>query len=367
MSEAIPDSDEGISEDAFMASLLEPITEDEPSPPADEPSEAHGDLADSPAQPDAPEDAAHDEVAAEPVADAQATTDEAPASDAAPADPTPTPEPQPDPEPWQFTVDGKRIAPEGATLAGDTITITRDVWQRQVQPFLANRAEIAKREQAFRQRIEQKSAREAQSEALIEQFKAISQQDEAAVIEWALSLKDKMPLVLKDAEIAALKAQAQPYQEQAQAEEAALTDAQVEEWLGNSFEYHLTNDPQFAAVRSDGAYRTRALEVLAFALPSILTRTTDAQGRPQLVANWDRFKKIMHREAEVAEERAATAKRLAEIEKAAKANAEKATAAKKAPPAVSAQGRPAGATERKKPATKEEFEKEFEALMRGDI
>lgn len=292
---------------------------------------------------------------------AQAPTDDADqAQDAepSPADPaSPEAEPPIVAEPFAFGVDGKRVTVEGATVSGDTITLSREAWQRQVQPHLADRGQVARQRQQLEAQLQQKGARERQAE----QFMASMQQamaTEESAIEWALKTQQDWDKLQLKAELEAVKAGRVPL-EQAQAQrEAEVTDEQVGQWLTDSLHTFLDR-PQYRDVKADARFLKRTEARLADALPLILRR--DAQG--QIVADWSRFERILDAEAGDARESLAQTKRLKEIEAAAKANAQQAT--KPVPPTVASTGKPSGATSKTTPLTQDEYERELDRLQSG--
>ena len=119
-----------------------------------------------------PEEQTEVEAAEVPVGDAEhleaaepeAEGDEAEASDPE-AEATPEPEPseeEPAYKPFSFTADGKRVDVEGASLvdyldsdgnAQTSVVLPREVWLRQVQPYLADRGAFAKKEADFKRQI----------------------------------------------------------------------------------------------------------------------------------------------------------------------------------------------------------------------
>lgn len=363
MLEAVDDSFQPTSEASFEAELLDHLDET-PSPEVPE-------AQPEPAQPEPAADAA---TVTEPVAETQATPEPEAAATEQPADAPETPAPvdvtdapptttEPTPEPFHFRVDGKRVAPDGMTRSGDTITLSAETWDRQVMPYLANRGAIAQREAQLRRQLEQKGTREAQSEALIKQMESVTAMDDEALVNWAFELRQKMPVVLKDAEIAALKSQHQPLVEQQQAEQQALSDQQVEEWLGGTVDYFLDQRPEYQALKADPDARKSAERALALALPTILSKGTGEDGQPAFQANWERFHQVLGWEAERAAKWAERDAAFKKIEAAAKANAAK---VKAAPPAVSGQGKPAGAVAKQPPKDRDEFEARLRAFAEGN-
>lgn len=336
-----PDLTPDVAADAILAALdadagePSPTPASDPSVPPDVPTEQPDGAA--PAEP------------SEPAADAQ--------GDPPPAD-TPTP-PTTEPEPFAFTADAKRVQVDGATVQGDTITLSRDAWQRHVQPYLADRGALARQRQSLEAKLQQKSVSEQQSAQLVEMLRGVAGQDEESVIAWALEWKDKLPMLLKDAEIAALKAQHAPLADAAHQQETALTEQQVGDWLDASLQTYL-DTPAFQDVRRDQRFVARAKRQLALGLPLILGR--DAQGR--FTADWDRFQGILAAEAEDAREIGKQAAQLKTFEAAAKANAQP---KKTIPPAVTSNGKPTGLTKQTVPTTKAEFEAQLAELATGDL
>lgn len=324
---------------------------DEPSPESETPpSDAPGD-----AQEPDDSDAAPADASTEPPAEAQ--------GDEPPADSETPPEPEVSAEPFAFTVDAKRVAVDGATVSGDTITLSREAWQRQVQPHLADRAKLARDRQVLEQRLQQKSVAEHQAAQLVDMLRGVANLDEDQAIEWALGLKAKMPMMLKDAEIAALQQQQQPLQALAQDRDAQVTLEQVAEWRNTALHAYL-DTPEFRDVKTDQRFLNRAQRQLELATPLLLREGRDAAGQPAVEADWERFHAILKAEADDARELQSQTKRLKEIEAAQRANA---TAAKAIPPAVSARGKPTGATKTTKPQTREQYDELMDKLARGEI
>lgn len=331
------------SADAILEALGDPgelsLDDPQPSPDGDQPTEV---------QPEPSPDAVPAQASTEPPAEAQDTGTPSPADPDTPESEAPTP------EPFAFTADGKRVQIDGATVAGDTITLTREAWQRSVQPHLADRAQFARQRQQLEAALSQKGVREEQSGKLIQMLEGIAGKSDEEVVEWALGLKDKMPLLMKDAEIAALRQRAP----EAPAE-PEITDEQVGQWLDTSLQTFLDR-AQYRDVKGDARFVKRTQARLADALPLILRQ--DAQG--QIVADWQRFERILDAEAQDARDLAAQAKRLKDIEAAAKANAQK---AKPVPPTATTTGKPTGVTTTTKPTTKAEFDDYIEQLAAGNI
>lgn len=328
---------------------------DEPSPDgADTPSVPD-------AQPPAPDDAVPADAPTDVPHDAQGTDTPPP-----PADPASPPTPEAVPEPFAFTADAKRVAIDGATITGDTITLTRDAWNRQVQPYLADRSQLARQRQAMEAQLQQKSVREAQFEQWATGLQAIAGKSEDERIEWAIELAATLPQkfrdMAKDAEIAVLKARTQPLQQLASEHQAQVTEQQVTDWLDASLHTYLDR-PEFHDLKGDTRFVQRVQRQLRLGLGLILSEGKDASGQPALQADWDRFHGILSAEAADAREIAGQAKRLAQIEAAAKANAQR---PKAIPPAVTAKGKPTGAVTTTTPQTKDDYEAMIERLAAGD-
>ena len=307
-------------------------------------------------------DAGPSDASTEPPADTQAS-DDAPASDEAPAEAA-TPEPAaPTAEPatpFAFRVDGKSVDVTGAEVRGDTITLSREAWNRQVQPYLADRAGFTRQRQALEQRLQQRGVAEQQAAAFLTDLQQQVGKPDEEVIEWALKLKGDLPVLLAKAEVAALKAQHAPLvaeaTQRAEQEQAALSEQQLTDWVSQSLATYLDR-PAYGDVKGDARFRRRAEEKLALALPLLLQRQADGQ----VTADWARFQAILDGEAADSREWQAYQRRVQEIEAAAKANAQK---AKAVPPAVRG-GAPAGATKTTQPLSRDAFEAELDALASG--
>lgn len=329
---------------------------DEPSP----------DGADTPSVPDAQPPAPDDAVPADAPTDVPDDAQDA-ASPPSPADPASPTTPEVVPEPFAFTVDAKRIAVEGATVTGDTITLTRDAFQRQIQPYLADRAGLARQRQALEAQLGQKSVREAQFAQWAEGLQAIAGKSEDERIEWAIELAATLPQKFKDmekdAKIAVLEARSQPLQQLASDQQAQVTEQQVTDWLDASIHAYL-DTPAFHDLKGNTRFVQRVQRQLKLGLGLILSEGRDANGQPALQADWQRFQSILDAEATDAREIAEQAKRVQQYEAAAKANAQ--TRAKPIPPAVSATGKPTGAVKVTSPQTKDDYEAMIERLAAGE-
>lgn len=350
-----PETDETAPFDADA--LLAELDADEAAPSPDEtpdPTDAPVETQTSDGQAQSPADAA---ASASPD---EAAAQDSPESPAATADSPDTTEPDaPQPEPFAFTADAKRVTVEGATVAGDTITMSREAWARQVQPHLADRGTWARQKAGLEQQLKQKSVAEGQAQALVQSIQGLAQMDEEQAIQWALDMRSKMPTLLKDAEIAVLKAQHAPLVEQQQAQQAQLSEQEVEQWLDASI-HHFLDTPPFQDVRGDTRFLERAKRVLGAAFPSYLGPFKDGQYQ----TNWPLFQALLTSEADdaraVTKQQAEQAAALKKYEAAAKANALK-TKAKPVPPTISG-GKAAGTTQPSAPASREEWDKELDEL-----
>lgn len=341
--------------------MLAELDADEPSPDeSDVPSDAEPQADEpqaEPAQDDDDADAVPADAPTEPPDDAQ--------GDTPPADPATPDTPAVEPEPFAFTADGKRVAVEGAVVEGDTIRVSKDAWLRHVQPHLADRTVFARERQAFEQQLKARSVREQQSEQLVQMLQDVAGKPEDELIEWALGLKQQMPMLLKDAEIAALKAQSEPLRAQVAEHEQQVTEQQVADWLTASVHAYL-DTPQFNDLKGDTRFVDRATRMLRANVASILYEKPGADGQPTIDAHWDKFQAILADEAADRREFAAQSKRIAAFEAAAKANAK--SPSKQVPPAVSTTGRPTGpAKQPPVPTTKDEMYAVLDQLATGDL
>ncbi len=349
--------------DSLIDSLLALDTSDEPRPedtPADAPADPTPDPTDA-VQVDATEDApAPAAVTPEPPADAAASPD-AP-SDAPPA-------PLPASEPFTFTVDGTKVDVPGARIQGDEIILTKDAFARAIQPRLADRGAWQKERQTLladaKAAREHVSTEQAQAKVVLQKLAALVEEpDEIARWEALEDMRAKLPLHLRDAEIAALKSRTTQVESKEQDESRSRAQAELEAAKPANIAAHLDHllaQPDYDALKSD---RQRVLELLVDNADKLYVATGEPDpvtGIPPLAFNYEFAAKQLGREAKYAADRA---KQYQTVQAAAALNASKTS--RPAPPSVPASGTPTGTQKVNPIKTKADFEKLIDSLAAGE-
>lgn len=345
--------------DTLVESLLALDVSGDPGPedtPADAPAEPAADPAIEAQDPAVVEASAPAEVTTEPIAEAAASPD-------APTDAPPAQSPAP--EPFRLTVDGTTVDVPGATVAGDTITIPRDAFQRVLQPRLADRREWQRKEQGYQQQIKQATERvtteAAQSKAALDKLAAIlDEPDDIKRWEAVEDLRAKLPVLIRDAKIAALESRDTQASTREQEEQRAKHLADLQAAMPANVADHLDHflaKPEYGALKSE---RQRVLDHLLDNTDKLYLPNGEPDpttGIPPLAFNVDYVTRLLGREAKYAADRAAEFKK---VQDAAKANAS--TARRPAPPSAPATGTPTGTVKAVPIKTKAEFDQYLDNL-----
>lgn len=351
--------DAPISGDEVADRILASLTaspDASPDAPAPVESEAKPPVEAEPAAPSA-------DAVPEPPADAVA---ESPApTDASPAPITPD-NPTPDPgTPFSFKVYGKVVDVPGAVKRADgTITLTDDAWKRLIQPNLHDAADVqrrlAEKDTALRRAQETRAERERVAEQVMAKIGALmNEADDEKFADAMFRMRQNFPLLVKDAELAAVKAErdARLAEDRQVAErQAAESEPEaVKSWVDQALDVALAR-PEYAEDAKDPAFRARAARVLQLGIRQVIP----AEGKVDEAA----FFRILEAEAQDARERRAILSRAQQYEAAAKANAQQ---AKAPPPAVPARGTPTGASKTPQFKTKAEYEAYLDQLASSPV
>jgi hypothetical protein len=330
--------------------------DDAPAAPSDGADSPESPTADDPAAsaPEAPVDDAGDPPPAS-----------APATSATPASAdTPAPTSEAPAEPFVISVDGKRLPVEGATIKGDTITIPKDVWEREIRPkYVADRSTWRTKEQQYQQAIRQLQdggPAQAKYDALSQQFEQLlGITDDQQRWEAMEALRAALPIHQAKAEAEFYRRQAEALHAPVQAEQH---EAQVTQLRSAATQYvesvvaDLLTNPQFREYHDLAGAKDRLTAVLTRDAAHFITGVTAGpDGTPQFSTNAQAFWALVQDEAGYIRQHTkhqaelkAQSDKLAKIEAAAARNAEKAAGPKhKAPPAVAAKGSPSGVTQQK--------------------
>lgn len=364
-----PDSLDDDEQEPWEGSGDEPAAE-EPASAAEPETPAAATDADAAGQPDA-ESAAPAEATDGPARDAQGrfAPKASTPGQAAPAEPSqPIAEASP---PFSFRLDGLAVEVEGATEKDGTITLSKDAWQRHVQPRLADRGKIQAREARHVGRIrelEQESqAREERFGLILKNVDAILS-DKQKLIAFAQNFEAESPRFRLQIENEILRSDTKrkeqaTQQSAAQAEEREFVEL-AQPRLPAAIKQVVT-DLGIKAQLDSATLESIASEVWAMhesgiASPFFRVKENDGSGIDPRESKWgvdfDRLARIAGPHIKLAAQAATRAVQTQKAEEVAKANAAVLGKAKNTPPPTApAQASPTPGGAAKYPTTPEEY------------
>lgn len=342
------------TEDGQPEAATEPAAEEAPagSDAAPDPATAEA------AQPD-------EATSVEPQADSDEDAAETPEGEAGPPEEPEAPA-APDPktaaQPFGFKLNGAQVDVPGAIERDGYIAMPREAWNRVVQPRLADREMLVRRESELQRQVAElhpdRNAEVQKARAIIGMIDQAVKAGPDGLYDWAEQFIAKLPVLEAEARAAAAEARANRHEseEQQRDQQQAVQEIrqQVEQTLRSEAQAILA-EPEFKDLGLDPEDLHRDLMEIRGSIFFVPTEDDPARGlrAGEIVFRKDLIRRLVERVAgPVKKERA----RLAEVSKARRTN-EAATAPAQVPPAVPARGTPAaGGKAASTPTTKEEWE-----------
>lgn len=364
-----PDSLEDEEQEPWEGSGVEP-GEPEAAAAEPEPDPAAATDADAAGQPDAESAAPAETTDAGPARDAQGRfAPKAQEGQAAPAEPSqPIAEPSP---PFSFRLDGLAVEVEGATEKDGQITLSKDAWQRHVQPRLADRGKIQAREARHVGRIkeleQEAQAREERFGLILKNVDAVFS-DRQKLIAFAQNFEAESPRFRLQIENEILRSETKRKEQTAQQSAAESEEREFVELAQPRLPAaikQVVTDLGIKAALDSGTLESIASEVWAMheagiATPFFRVKEGDNSGIDPRESKWgvdfDRLAKIAGPHIKLAAQAATRAVQSKNAEAVAKANAQVLGKPKNTPPPTApAQGTPTPGGEAKYPTTPEEY------------
>lgn len=203
----------------------EPESEPDPSEGAD--AEAHQEAGEGEGEDgDEGEDGAE---AGEPEADEPEGAGGAAPPEAGDQDPAPEQPESVEYEPFTLKADGRQQVLSGSMNMGHGIYVPRDTWQKEVQPFLADRAKLVAERDRLQRQLESKAPIEQQAQAIVDHFEALLTGDPDKAWEWFQSFQTNAPVLLAESRTAAAEAKASAYERERETERVQEATRQFNE------------------------------------------------------------------------------------------------------------------------------------------
>lgn len=304
--------------------------------------------------------------APDPPVETPAPTDAPPAASSPPVPETPadTPADTPTHTPFTFKVDQRDVALTGAYEDGDNIVIPKATWHTEAKNFLADRSQIRQMQSEWQQRerqlTEHQSVRESTASALLADLQRITQLPEAESFEEWEKLRREYPtkvLELQNKHLTDTKSTRET--EDRQRYEAQVVEQHVaprlQEHLKGAIGAEIGTHTEVVGLLAKLPDQAKVKEQLETRIFQALWEDAEAgnlyfrNGQtatlengvqvPDVVPDVQRIARVVRREVEGMREALDLRAKIAKIESAAKANAEKEAARKTpVPPAISAKG-----------------------------
>jgi len=270
-------------------------------------------------------------------------------------------------EDFSFRADKTEVKLTGAKASADEIRMPRVTFQKELQPYLADRSvwerDRQKLEAQLREVRESRSAAEVEAEQVLKFYKELLEKPREEAWEFFENLSQNKEVLLAKAEAAALRHRAERAEsftnEQKQAEQQEELQRVATDMLGRAVDLVLGDD-EFKELGMDrGQFYDRLASLgaqnLFFYPDEAFVRDNPGwHVRPgELAIDWRVIAREAGQEARVYRERAEAARKIAEAQR---TNESKKRDAKKAvPPTVRAGGTPLPGAQEKEPSSESEW------------
>lgn len=273
--------------------------------------------------------------------------------------------------PFAFTVDGTKVDVPGAFEDGDNIVVPKASWNQTVKNYLgdrqAHRRQLADRDRRERDLSGQVEQERGVAQTLFAELQKIGQLPEAESFAKWEEFHRNFPAKVLAAERDFYKnrhTQGTQQQEQQRTEErlGRFQNDVYPRWVEENALPEILQAPAFQDVVGEPTFKQWVSKLLLEDRDTLVRFTGDVipeLDAPAFDLDHPRFLRVVERAAEIARSEVTRKKQLAEIDAAARTNADKNRPKTPAPPAAPAGGAPGGAKKKSEVKDWHDFERKF--------